>query len=289
MIDPKILRENINQICDNLKNKKFDLKKDIFLQIDSDRKKFIAEVEDLKNKKNILSKEIGILKSQGKNTEHLVKKVEAINSNLSNIESNLISVEKDFKNFLLDIPNILDDSVPIGKSESNNKVIKYSNNENLENNSKVILRDHSDIGKSLNLYDHEIASKISSSRFCLLFGNLASLHRALSAFMINEHINSHGYTEVNVPLLVNSSSLVGTGQLPKFKDDLFEIKNKDNFFLIPELILNNSNKIKSSSGFDAISQAVESIISVKSNKKSLFYAKKSLSISIFEILIDLPQ
>ena len=168
MIDPKILRENINQICDNLKNKKFDLKKDIFLQIDSDRKKFIAEVEDLKNKKNILSKEIGILKSQGKNTEHLVKKVEAINSNLSNIESNLISVEKDFKNFLLDIPNILDDSVPIGKSESNNKVIKYSNNENLENNSKVISRDHSDIGKSLNLYDHEIASKISSSRFCLL-------------------------------------------------------------------------------------------------------------------------
>ena len=134
---------------------------------------------------------------------------------------------------MLNIPNVLDESVPTGKSESNNKVIKYSDDENLENNSKEVLRDHSDIGKSLNLYDHEIASKISSSRFSLLFGDLAVLHRALSSFMINEHINKHGYTEVNVPLIVNSDSLLGTGQLPKFKDDLFEIKNKDNFFLIP--------------------------------------------------------
>ena len=110
----------------------------------------------------------------------------------------------------------------------------------------MISRDHSDIGKSLNLYDHEIASKISSSRFCLLFGDLAVLHRALSSFMINEHINKHGYTEVNVPLIVNSDSLVGTGQLPKFKDDLFEIKNKDNFFLIPTAEVPLTNILKDS-------------------------------------------
>lgn len=233
MIDPKILRENIDQISENLKKRNFVLKKDIFFEIDKNRKNIIAEAEDLKNKRNSLSKEIGILKSNNENSEHLVEKVQIINNELSNIDERLTSAEQEFKNFLLNIPNVLDESVPTGKSESNNKVIKYSDDENLENNSKEVLRDHSDIGKSLNLYDHEIASKISSSRFSLLFGDLAVLHRALSSFMINEHINKHGYTEVNVPLIVNSDSLLGTGQLPKFKDDLFEIKNKDNFFLIP--------------------------------------------------------
>ena len=233
MIDPKILRENIDQISENLKKRNFILKKDIFFEIDKNRKNIIAEAEDLKNKRNSLSKEIGILKSNNENSEHLVEKVQIINNELSNIDERLTSTEQEFKNFLLNIPNVLDESVPTGKSESNNKVIKYSDDENLENNSKEVLRDHSDIGKSLNLYDHEIASKISSSRFSLLFGDLAVLHRALSSFMINEHINKHGYTEVNVPLIVNSDSLLGTGQLPKFKDDLFEIKNKDNFFLIP--------------------------------------------------------
>ena len=233
MIDPKILRENIDQISENLKKRNFILKKDIFFEIDKNRKNIIAEAEDLKNKRNSLSKEIGILKSNNENSEHLVEKVQIINNELSNIDERLTSTEQEFKNFLLNIPNVLDESVPTGKSESNNKVIKYSDDENLENNSKEVLRDHSDIGKSLNLYDHEIASKISSSRFSLLFGDLAVLHRALSSFMIDEHINKHGYTEVNVPLIVNSDSLLGTGQLPKFKDDLFEIKNKDNFFLIP--------------------------------------------------------
>jgi seryl-tRNA synthetase len=113
-------------------------------------------------------------------------------------------------------------------------VIKYSNDKNLEIlNKNSNFKDHSDIGKSLKLYDQEIAAKISSSRFSLLFGELASLHRAVAQFMINEHINHNGYTEVNVPLIVNSDSLLGTGQLPKFKDDLFEIKNKKDFFLIP--------------------------------------------------------
>lgn len=233
MIDPKILRENIDQISENLKKRNFILKKDIFFEIDKNRKNIIAEAEDLKNKRNSLSKKIGILKSNNENSEHLVEKVQIINDELSSIDERLTSAEQEFKNFLLNIPNVLDESVPTGKSESNNKVIKYSDDENLENNSKEVLRDHSDIGKSLNLYDHEIASKISSSRFSLLFGDLAVLHRALSSFMINEHINKHGYTEVNVPLIVNSDSLLGTGQLPKFKDDLFEIKNKDNFFLIP--------------------------------------------------------
>ena len=234
MLDSKNLRENIDTISSNLKKRKFILDKSKFLSIDKDRKEIIVDTENLKNKRNVLSKEIGILKSKNEDVGSLLKKVEEINNTLDLKQGLLENAETQYNNFLLDIPNILDDSVPIGNSDKDNKVIKYSNDKNLEilnKNSKF--KDHSDIGKSLKLYDQEIAAKISSSRFSLLFGELASLHRAVAQFMINEHINHNGYTEVNVPLIVNSDSLLGTGQLPKFKDDLFEIKNKKDFFLIP--------------------------------------------------------
>ena len=234
MLDSKNLRENIDTVSSNLKKRKFILDKSKFLSIDKDRKEIIADTENLKNKRNVLSKEIGILKSKNEDVGSLLKKVEEINNTLDLKQGLLENAETQYNNFLLDIPNILDDSVPIGNSDKDNKVIKYSNDKNLEIlNKNSNFKDHSDIGKSLKLYDQEIAAKISSSRFSLLFGELASLHRAVAQFMINEHINHNGYTEVNVPLIVNSDSLLGTGQLPKFKDDLFEIKNKKDFFLIP--------------------------------------------------------
>ena len=233
MLDPKILKENIDKITENLAKKNFLLDKDNFLLVDKNRKKIIADTENLKSKKNVLSKEIGILKSKNLSVENLMKESEVINNDLRTKEVELAVAETKFKNFLLNIPNTLDNLVPIGKSESNNKIIKYSNNKNLEEISKETFNDHSEIGKALKLYDSDIASNISGSRFSLIFGSLAQLHRALGCFMIDTHINSHKYTEVNVPLIVNSKSLLGTGQLPKFKDDLFEIKNKDNFFLIP--------------------------------------------------------
>ena len=234
MLDSKNLRENIDTISSNLKKRKFILDKSKFLSIDKDRKEIIVDTENLKNKRNVLSKEIGILKSKNENVDSLLKKVEDINNTLDLKQGLLENAETQYNNFLLDIPNILDDSVPIGNSDKDNRVIKYSNDKNLEIlNKNSNFKDHSDIGKSLKLYDQEIAAKISSSRFSLLFGELASLHRAVAQFMINEHINHNGYTEVNVPLIVNSDSLLGTGQLPKFKDDLFEIKNKKDFFLIP--------------------------------------------------------
>jgi|TARA_B100001059_G_scaffold196397_1_gene201357 seryl-tRNA synthetase len=234
MLDSKNLRENIDTISSNLKKRKFILDKSKFLSIDKDRKEIIVDTENLKNKRNVLSKEIGILKSKNEDAGSILKKVEEINNTLDLKQGLLENAETQYNNFLLDIPNILDDSVPIGNSDKDNKVIKYSNDKNLEIlNKNSNFKDHSDIGKSLKLYDQEIAAKISSSRFSLLFGELASLHRAVAQFMINEHINHNGYTEVNVPLIVNSDSLLGTGQLPKFKDDLFEIKNKKDFFLIP--------------------------------------------------------
>ena len=233
MLDPKLLRNNINDISGNLANKNYILDKKKFLSIDSNRKNIIVTTEDLKNKKNILSKEIGILKSKGKSADNQTKVVEKINQSLKEMQVLLLKAEDEFSNFFLSIPNTLDDIVPIGKSEKENVVVKYSNNNNLLNSENKKVSDHSEIGKSLKLYDQDIASNISGSRFSLLFGPLAQLHRAIGSFMIDTHINSNGYTEVNVPLIVNSDSLLGTGQLPKFKDDLFELKNKEDFFLIP--------------------------------------------------------
>ncbi len=246
MLDPKTLKKDIDLIVKNLDKKKFHLDKDLFLNLDSNRKDIIAETENLQSKKNILSKEIGFLKSKGEGAENLTSEVELINLSLKDKKELLDISEVKFRDFLLNVPNILDKNVPSGNSEKDNKIIKFSKDKDLEKLNKVNFSDHSEIGKALKLYDSDIASNISGSRFSLLFGSLAQLHRALGSFMIDTHINEHKYTEVNVPLIVNSKSLVGTGQLPKFKDDLFEIKNKDDFFLIPtaEVPLTNIFKDK---------------------------------------------
>ena len=233
MLDPKLLRENFTEVSKNLSKRKYIIDQKDFLSIDNTRKIIIADTENLQNKKNVLSKEIGALKSKGKDIVSLTKQVEDINFSLKEKVLLLNESEAAYKNFLLNIPNILHDTVPSGNSDLDNKVIKYSSDVNLENSSKINIKNHGEIGKILKLYDQDIASKISGSRFSLLFGGFAQLHRALGAFMIDTHIKDHGYKEVNVPLIVNSDSLLGTGQLPKFKDDLFELKNKENFFLIP--------------------------------------------------------
>ena len=247
MLDIKILKENIEEITLNLKNKNYDFNNSEFLKFDSERKKFILQSEDLKNKKNVLSKEIGIIKSKGGSTTAQKKEVEDINQQLLKVDALLLEAEKKFSNFMLDIPNVLDEKVPIGNSEEDNKVLAYSNNENLSENNSTDTIDHSELGKILKLFDQETASKMSGARFNILYGEFAELHRAIGSFMIDTHIKEHGYKEVNVPLIVNNESLIGTGQLPKFKSDLFELKNKENFFLIPtsEVPLTNifSNKI----------------------------------------------
>ena len=247
MLDIKILKENIEEITLNLKNKNYDFNNSEFLKLDSERKKFILQSEDLKNKKNVLSKEIGIIKSKGGSATAQKKEVEDINQQLLKVDALLLEAEKKFSNFMLDIPNVLDVKVPIGNSEEDNKVLTYSNNENLSENNSTETIDHSELGKILKLFDQETASKMSGARFNILYGEFAELHRAIGSFMIDTHIKEHGYKEVNVPLIVNNESLIGTGQLPKFKSDLFELKNKENFFLIPtsEVPLTNifSNKI----------------------------------------------
>ncbi len=228
MIDANYIKANLEQVKKNLAKKGFNLEQSKFEKLYSNRKGLITKHESLLSEKNIISKDIGLLKSNNKDASSLLLKVESINKEIDKISKSETKAEKDLHDYLLSIPNLLDDSVPEGKSDNSNKIIYESK---LQKNSLSI--DHLDIINNIKLsFNHDVTS-ISGSRFSLLFNDIAKLHRVLGQYMINYHVENNNYTEVYVPLIVNEKSLIGTGQLPKFKDDLFEIKNKENSFLIP--------------------------------------------------------
>ena len=228
MIDANYIKANLEQVKKNLAKKGFNLEQSKFEKLYSNRKELITKHESLLSEKNIISKDIGLLKSNNKDASSLLLKVESINKEIDKISKSETKAEKDLHDYLLSIPNLLDDSVPEGKSDDSNKIIYESK---LQKNSLSI--DHLDIINNIKLsFNHDVTS-ISGSRFSLLFNDIAKLHRVLGQYMINYHVENNNYTEVYVPLIVNEKSLIGTGQLPKFKDDLFEIKNKENSFLIP--------------------------------------------------------
>ena len=228
MIDANYIKANLEQVKKNLAKKGFNLEQSKFEKLYSNRKELITKHESLLSEKNIISKDIGLLKSNNKDASSLLLKVESINKEIDKISKSETKAEKDLHDYLLSIPNLLDDSVPEGKSEDSNKIIYETK---LQKNSLSI--DHLDIINNIKLsFNHDVTS-ISGSRFSLLFNDIAKLHRVLGQYMINYHVENNNYTEVYVPLIVNEKSLIGTGQLPKFKDDLFEIKNKENSFLIP--------------------------------------------------------
>ena len=228
MIDANYIKANLEQVKKNLAKKGFNLEQSKFEKLYSNRKELITKHESLLSEKNIISKDIGLLKSNNKDASSLLLKVESINKEIDKISKSETKAEKDLHDYLLSIPNLLDDSVPEGKSEDSNKIIYETK---LQKNSLSI--DHLDIINNIKLsFNHDVTS-ISGSRFSLLFKDIAKLHRVLGQYMINYHVENNNYIEVYVPLIVNEKSLIGTGQLPKFKDDLFEIKNKENSFLIP--------------------------------------------------------
>ena len=228
MIDANYIKANLEQVKKNLAKKGFNLEQSKFEKLYSNRKELITKHESLLSEKNIISKDIGLLKSNNKDASSLLLKVESINKEIDKISKSETKAEKDLHDYLLSIPNLLDDSVPEGKSEDSNKIIYETK---LQKNSLSI--DHLDIINNIKLsFNHDVTS-ISGSRFSLLFKDIAKLHRVLGQYMINYHVENNNYLEVYVPLIVSEKSLIGTGQLPKFKDDLFEIKNKENSFLIP--------------------------------------------------------
>jgi seryl-tRNA synthetase len=229
MLDLNFVRNNLDivrQKCE-AKGVTFDAK--MFNELDSQRRKFITTVEELKSGRKKIAKQIGMNKGENLQIENMKQEAASINKKISEIEIELSGIEKRFQDILLNIPNLIDDSVPIGKDESENVVVReWGEKPEFD----FPARPHWELGEINDFLDLPRAAKISGSRFALLLGTLAKLERILIHFMLEVHSNENGYTEVLPPFLVNDVSLIGTGNLPKFKDDLFKVEDH-NLFLVP--------------------------------------------------------
>jgi len=227
MLDINTLRSNPSSIQENLKKRDFLFDVEKFNKLDTERKKNQIDTESLQEKSNKIAKEIASEKDPDLKKNKL-KEASQISSQLKESKIKLDSSKLHLNNFLLEIPNIISEDVPVGKSENENSVIYKKGDKNLFN---FEVKDHQEIGMLLDGMNFEESVKISKSRFVILRNEIAKLHRALIQYMLNLH-TKNGYEELYVPYLVNSESLKGTGQLPKFEEDLFKISN-DNMYLVP--------------------------------------------------------
>tara|TARA_A100001388_G_scaffold13553_1_gene9254 strand:- start:3232 stop:4491 length:1260 start_codon:yes stop_codon:yes gene_type:complete len=225
MIDLEHLKENIDIYKKGLSTKGCDIDLVKLLNMHAEKNSLQNKLDDLKNKKNILSKTIGNQASSGKNFDDLKTESESLNVEIDQLQKEFEESKSNLDSLLLQIPNLPDEDVPVGNDESNNKEI----NRQIFKQTKDGL-DHVEIGEKLGLIDFESANKISGTRFVVLKGKLARLQRALIQFMLDESKNN-GYEEMYVPFIVNADSLVGTGQLPKFEEDQFKLT--DGRYLIP--------------------------------------------------------
>jgi seryl-tRNA synthetase len=234
MIDPKLLRSDLNAIADKLNIKGYELNCEAFLGLDAQRKALQLASESVQQERNAFAKSMGKLigqaKASGEDVEPLKLKGEQLKNDSIAADAALAEVQQALDELLQGIPNIPHDSVPGGKDEDDNVEVRTWGTPKTFN---FEVKDHVDLGDSLNSLDFDTAAKITGSRFSLMRGDLATLHRVLTQFMINTHIAEHGYEEVYVPYIVNRESLFGTGQLPKFEEDLFKLDDERDFYLIP--------------------------------------------------------
>ena len=235
MLDVQILRNDIQTVTDKLiERRNFTLDVNSFVTLESERKTVQSDTESLQAQRNSISKEIGHAKKSGDEAKasELMSQVSEFADRLKSNEEKLGSIQKKIHALLSEIPNVPNDSVPIGKAEEDNVEVKKVG---IPRNYDFDPQDHVDLGEKLGALDFERATKITGSRFSVMMGAVARLHRALAQYMLDTHTSRHGYTEVYTPYLVNAESLFGTGQLPKFEEDLFSIPLTDeqNFYLIP--------------------------------------------------------
>ena len=230
MLDQKLVRNSPQDVADKLLKKGFTLDLERLHNLEEARKQLQIDTENLQSERNSKSKEIGKLKAQGQDTTAIMAAVSSFGAQLDSKKAQLKIVQDDLNAMLMAIPNIPHDSVPSGADEDDNQeVLVWGEKPNFD----FAVKDHVDLGEGLGGLDFGAAIKITGTRFMVLKGPLARLHRALIQFMLNSHIHEHGYEEVYVPYLVNAESLRGTGQLPKFEEDLFKVPGERNLYLIP--------------------------------------------------------
>ena len=240
MLDPQLIRNELNSIAKALDKRGVSIDTNKIQKIEDKRKAIQIKTEKLQADRNLISKEIGEMKAKGEDTENLLEKVTSIKSQLEKNEEELTAIQQELNELIIVIPNIPHESVPDGNSDVDNQLIReWGEKPSFD----FKINDHVDLGESLEQIDFDSATQITSSRFVVMKGQIARLHRALIQFMLDIHISEHGYQEVNVPFLVNADSCTNTGQLPKFKEDLFHIKDQD-FYLIPTAEIPVTNIVK---------------------------------------------
>jgi seryl-tRNA synthetase len=230
MLDPRLLRSDLERVRHNLARRGFVLDTDAFMALEESRRDVQLRVEQLRNERNVKSKGIGRAKGQGADIAPLLAEVEHLGAALKSAEAELDGVQAKLEALQLGLPNLLHESVPDGRDEAANLEVRRWGTPPAFDFPAL---DHVDIGTRLGLLDLEAAGRIAGARFAVMHGALARLQRALVQFMLDTHTGEHGYTETYVPYLANATSLKGTGQLPKFEADLFAVQGEQRYYLIP--------------------------------------------------------
>lgn len=233
MLDPKLLRTDLNTVATALEKRGYIIDTAKVNDLESRRREVQVKTEQLQSERNASAKSIGKAKASGQDIQPLLDAVANLGSKLDEAEAELKTIQTEFETLMLEMPNMPAEDVPTGNDEDDNKEVStWGTPKTFDFEPK----DHVDVCANNGWMDFEAASKITGSRFVSMAGDMARLHRALTQFMLNEHTSAHGYCEVYVPYIVNQHSLRGTGQLPKFEEDLFKIQREDqdnDFYLIP--------------------------------------------------------
>jgi seryl-tRNA synthetase len=232
MLDIQLLRNDLDGVAKRLATRGIQVPVEEFQRLEAARKGAQTRTQDLQNKRNALSRQIGEAKRKGEDASAMMAEAAALPDEVRRLEGELEQIQQQLTDLLLTIPNVPHESVPVGKSSDDNVEVRRVGT---PRQFEFAAKDHVDVGAGLGMLDFERASKISGSRFTLITGPLARLHRAIAQFMLDIHTTEHGYTEVYAPYLVNADSLRGTGNLPKFEEDLFAVprKDADKLYLIP--------------------------------------------------------
>jgi seryl-tRNA synthetase len=230
VIDPKLLRSDPEAVARNLARRGFTLDVAALKALEEKRKPWTVEVDRLRAERNANAKAVGLAKSRGEDTTTLIARGDSLGAALEEAERKLAAVQEELEQWQLELPNLLDSSVPDGHDESANlEVRRWGELPQFS----FRARDHVEVGERLGGVDFEAAARISGARFVVLRNQVARLHRALAQFMLDLHTREHGYAELYVPYLVQAPALIGTGQLPKFAPDLFAVRGEQGFYLIP--------------------------------------------------------
>src|SRR6478736_1597547 len=240
MLDPALLRGHLDSVAEKLLARGYDLDKAAIEALEAQRKSVQTQTQELQNLRNTRSKAIGMAKGKGEDTSALMAEVAGIGDKLKANEARLVEIQAELANVALQMPNLPDVSVPEGKDEAQNKEVhKWGEPRQFE----FAVKDHVELGARNGWLDGEAAARLSGARFTVLRGGLANLHRALAQFMLDLHTREHEHLECNVPFMVNAEAMRGTGQLPKFEEDLFATAGEIKRYLIPTAEVSLTNLV----------------------------------------------